>query len=262
MPNAYTSSGHVEATLSDRILTLTFDRPEKKNALTQSMYGVLADALAQAAEDDDVRVVLITGAGGTFTAGNDLGDFISDPPQDASSPVFRLLKAASTFPKPLVAAVEGSAVGIGTTLLLHCDVTVVTPTARLQMPFVNLGLVPEAASSLLVPRAVGYARAAEWLLFGDPFSGEDAVQAGLVTETTPSANVMNRARERAEALAAKPPEALRLTKSLLKAATNQPIAHTIRTEAELFLERLQSPEAAEAFSAFFEKRKPDFSRLE
>ncbi len=253
--------------MPDRILThaeggvlrLTIDRPEKKNALTVAMYAALADALGQAEADPAVRAVLLHGSGDAFTAGNDLGDFAANPPSDGSSPVFRFLTAISTFAKPIVAAVHGPAIGIGTTLLLHCDLVYATPEARLQLPFVTLGLCPEAASSYLLPLVVGPQRAAELLLLGEPFTGEQAHAWGLVTELLPEGGLLSRATAQAEALAARPPASVRLTKQFLRRPHAEAVQATIRDEAEAFLERLQSPEAAEAFTAFFEKRKPDFS---
>lgn len=242
------------------VLHLALDRPEKKNALTRAMYAALADALADAADDPAVRVAVLSGRGGAFTGGNDLGDFMQDPPTGPESPVFRFLSAAVGFPKPLVAAVEGPAVGIGTTILLHCDLAYAAPGAVLKMPFVDLGLVPEAASSLLLPRLAGPARAAELLLFGEAFSAETAREVGLVNAVV-DGDVVAHALERARALARKPPEAVRQTKALLRRSTADAVGETIAYEGRLFVERLGSPEAQEAFSAFFEKRAPDFSRF-
>ena len=241
------------------VLHLALARPAKKNAITRAMYAALADALEAAADDTGVRAVVLSGAGGVFTAGNDLGDFLMDPPTGPDSPVFRFLRAASTFPKPLVAAVDGPAVGIGTTILLHCDLAYAAPDARFKMPFVDLGLVPEAASSLLLPRVAGPMRAAGWLLFGEAFSAQDALAAGLVNEIV--ADPTARALERAHTLAAKPPRAVRLTKALLRRADADAVQETILVEGEHFTERLASPEAQEAFTAFFEKRAPDFSQF-
>lgn len=249
----------IRTDLADGVLTVTIGRPEKKNALTTAMYASLADAFERAERDAAVRVLLIHGVGDAFTAGNDLTDFAANPPTDEASPVFRFLSALSTAEKPVVAAVHGAAVGIGTTLLLHCDLVYAAPDARLQLPFVNLGLCPEAASSLLLPLATSPARAAELLLLGEPFSGEQAHAWGLVNETVPEPDLFEHARGRARALAQKPPASVRLTKSFLRRAHADAVQATIRAEAEAFVERLQSPEAAEAFAAFFEKRAPDFS---
>jgi enoyl-CoA hydratase/carnithine racemase len=243
----------------DGVLRVTINRPEKKNALTVAMYATLAETLRKAEAAPDVRVVLLHGAGDAFTAGNDLADFVQHPPADESSPVFQFLEAISTATKPLVAAVHGPAIGIGTTLLLHCDLVYATRDARLQMPFVTLGLCPEAAASYLLPLAVGPARAAELLMLGDPFSGEEARDWGLVNEVVSEEHLLEVAMDKARAIAARPPASVRLTKSFLRRAHGDAVQETIRAEAEAFVGRLQSPEAAEAFTAFFEKRPPDFS---
>jgi enoyl-CoA hydratase/carnithine racemase len=243
----------------DGVLHLALDRPEKKNAITRAMYGALADALADAAEDGAVRAAVLSGRGGVFTAGNDLGDFMQGPPTGPDSPVFRFLSAAVGFPKPLVAAVAGPAVGIGTTILLHCDLAYAAPDAVFKMPFVDLGLVPEAASSLLLPRLAGPMRAAELLLFGEAFSAERAYEIGLVNAVVGDPG--GHALERAGVLARKPPAAVRQTKALLRRASADAVGETLSHEGRLFVERLASPEAQEAFTAFFEKREPDFSRF-
>jgi enoyl-CoA hydratase/carnithine racemase len=195
-----------------------------------------------------------------FTGGNDLADFMMDPPTGPESPVFRFLQAAVTFPKPLIAAVEGPAIGIGTTILLHCDLAYASPDAKLKMPFVDLGLVPEAASSLLLPQLAGRVRAAEMLLFGEVIPADRAHEVGLVNDVV--AAPVAHALARAAVLAAKPPAAVRLTKALLGHATAEAVGDALAREGALFIERLGSPEAAEAFSAFFEKRAPDFSAFE
>jgi enoyl-CoA hydratase/carnithine racemase len=246
--------------LRSGVLHVTLARPEKKNALTLAMYDGLTEALARAAEPD-VRVVLLAGAEGVFTAGNDLSDFVMNPPSGEDSPVFRFLEAVSAFEKPLVAAVAGPAVGIGTTVLLHCDLVYAAPSARFALPFVNLGLCPEAASSYLLPLTVGMPKAAEWLLFGEPFGAEEAERAGLVNAVVPEGDLLAHATARAEALAAKPPASVRLTKHFLREGHRQAVRQAMRAEAEAFLQRLQSEEAAEAFTAFFEKRPPDFARF-
>ncbi|MDX1419409.1 MAG: enoyl-CoA hydratase [Rubricoccaceae bacterium] len=253
---------HVRADTTDGVLHLTLARAEKKNALTTGMYGQLADHLKAAAGDPRVRVTVLSGEGGTFTAGNDLGDFLQHPPTGEDSPVFAFLRAATAFPKPLLAAVEGHAVGIGTTILLHCDFVWAAPSARFLLPFVDLGLVPEAASSLLLPRAVGPRVAAEMLLLGDPIGAEDAARLGLINSVVPAEDLLDHTLENARALAAKPPAALRLTKALLRRPHAEAVAATLRQEGQLFVERLAEPEAQEALTAFMEKRRPDFSRFD
>ena len=244
------------------VLTLRMNRPDKRNALTHGMYSALADGLETATADPGVRVVVIAGSGGAFTAGNDLGDFLAAPPRDGSeTPVGRFLRTISSFPKPLVAAVEGVAVGVGTTMLLHCDLVYAAETARFQLAFVNLGLVPEAASSLLLPRIVGHARAAELLMFGEPFGAVEAERYGIVNKVVPAAELEAFVRERVGVLAAKPAGALRNTKKLLRYATTSTVPERMGEEGALFAAGLQSDEAREAMTAFMEKRKPDFSRF-
>lgn len=251
---------HIRSEQKGRVLHLALARPDKKNALTRAMYAALAEALTQAAGDAEVRAVVMSGEGGSFTAGNDLLDFMMDPPKDETSPVFQFLDAAVRFPKPLIAAVEGVAIGIGTTILLHCDLVYAAPDARFKMPFTDLGLVPEAGASLLIPRLAGGVRAAELLLLGEMFSSETAREVGLVNALV--ANPVQHALERAQVLALKPPAAIRESKALLRAPLQERVLATIREEAALFIERLQSDEAQEAFTAFMEKRAPDFSRFE
>ncbi len=243
-------------TRSGRILELRLNRPDKKNAITAAMYAALAEGLVAAADDREVRVVTLLGSGDTFTSGNDLKDFQQSPPLDMDQPVFRFLEAISTFPKMLVAGVEGAAVGVGTTMLLHCDLVLASPTALFSLPFVDLGLVPEAASSLLLPELIGRHRAARHLILGDPFDAETALGYGLVTELV-SGDLEARVKSTAERIAAKPPEAVRMTKRLLRSGEDA-IRARIAEEAKLFAGRLTSAEAAEAFAAFFQKRAPNF----
>ena len=246
----------------DGIARIEIDRPDKKNALTAAMYQAMADAIHAAEADAKVRVLLIHGKAGVFTAGNDLQDFLDHPPRDDQRPVFQFLYAISQAQKPIIAAVAGAAVGIGTTMLLHCDLVYAAPNARLQLPFVNLGLVPEAASSLLLPALIGYQRAAELLLLGEPFSAQKARDIGLVTEVVPEDQLFDTAMAQAKKLAGKPASSLRLTKRLMKQGQAAAVAQRIKLESGHFAERLDSPEAKEAFSAFLEKRKPDFSRFD
>ena len=244
------------------VMTLRMNRPEKRNALTHAMYSGLADGLDTATADPGIRVVVLTGAGGHFTAGNDLGDFLGAPPRDGSEmPVWRFLRTISNFRKPLIAAVEGNAVGVGTTMLLHCDVVYAADSAKLQLAFVNLGLVPEASSSLLLPRVVGHARAAELLMFGESITAAEAERYGIVNKVLPAAELAGFVRERAAVLAAKPAGALRNTKQLLRYSTTATVAERMAEESALFAAALQSDEAHEAMTAFMEKRPPDFSRF-
>lgn len=228
-------------------------RTDKKNALDIEMYDAIRVALEEAASDAEVRVVLLAGADGMFTAGNDIADFLNNPPTGEDSPVFRFLDALMGFEKPIVAAVDGIAVGVGTTMLLHCDLVVASERARFRLPFVNLGLVPEAASSYLLPRLAGVQRALELFLLGEFFDARAAREAGLVNAVVPPESVESEALEFAGAIANKPPEAVRLTKKLVRG----PIAGEVRAasnrEAEIFFERLRSPEAREAFGAFMKK---------
>lgn len=246
---------------SDGVLTVRIDRPEKKNALTAAMYAALADALCEADENPAVRVVLLTGSGGSFTSGNDLADFVQSPPSGEESPVFRFLTAISRARKPLVAAVEGVAVGVGVTMLLHCDLVCAAADTLFQMPFVSLGLCPEAGSTLLLPRMAGHQRAAELLLLGEPFSAERAREVGIVNVVCSGEKLAETALAKARRLAAQPPAAIRLAKSLLKREYAAALTETIAEEGRCFAGMLRSPEAAEAFRAFLEKRTPDFSRF-
>ena len=246
----------------DGVARIEINRPEKKNALTAAMYQAMADAIKAAETDGKVRVVLIHGKMDLFTAGNDLQDFLDNPPRDDNRPVFQFLYGISQAQKPIVAAVAGAAVGIGTTMLLHCDLVYAAPNARLQLPFVNLGLVPEAGSSLLLPALAGYQRAAELLLLGEPFSAQKGKEIGLVTEVVPEDQLFDTAMAQAKKLAGKPAASLRLTKRLMKQGHAAAVAQQIKLESGHFGERLNSPEAKEAFSAFLQKRKPDFTKFD
>ena len=242
------------------VATIEIARPEKKNAITVAMYQAMADALDAAQADAAVRAVLVTGQPGIFTSGNDIEDFMARPP-GGESPAFVFMRALMGCDKPVVAAVTGAAIGIGTTLLLHCDFVYVSDEARLAMPFVGLGLVPEFASSLVVPQLLGRVRAAEKLLLGDPFTAAEAVEYGIANAVLPAAEVAAHARRVAERFNALPPGAVAETKRLLRRGHEASLLETIRTEGEIFARRLRSPEAQEAFSAFFQKRRPDFSRF-
>jgi enoyl-CoA hydratase/carnithine racemase len=243
------------------VAVIEIARPEKKNALTQAMYTAMAEAIGAADADATIRAVLITGQPGIFTSGNDLEDFMMRPPQGEDSPVFQFMKALADCAKPVVAAVTGGAIGIGTTMLLHCDLVYVSDEARLAMPFVGLGLVPEYASSLLVTQRVGHVKATELLLLGEPFNGEAAVEMGIANAVLPAAEVVNHARRMAERFNALPPGAVRESKALMRRAQKSLVEETVRVEGEIFGKRLRSPEAMEAFQAFFQKRKPDFSKF-
>ena len=239
------------------VATIEIARPEKKNALTQAMYGAMAEAVETASADESVRAILITGQPGIFTSGNDLEDFLASKPGEGleNSTAMRFMRALIECDKPVVAAVTGAAIGIGTTMLLHCDFVYVADDARLATPFVGLGLVPEFASSLLAPQSMGQRRAAEKLLLGEVFTAKQAVDCGLANAALPAGEVLAHARRIAERFNDLPPGAVRQTKRLLRAPERDAIYAAIGRENASFAERLQSPEAKEAFAAFFEKRK-------
>jgi enoyl-CoA hydratase/carnithine racemase len=242
------------------VATIEIARPEKKNAITGVMYQQMADALVAATADNAVRAVLITGQPGIFTSGNDIEDFMKRQP-GTESPAIIFMRALIGCDKPVIAAVTGAAIGIGTTMLLHCDFVYVSDEARLAMPFTSLGLVPEFASSVIVPQLMGNARAAEKILLGDPFTGADAVDCGIANAVLPAAEVVLHARRIAERFNALPPGSVRDSKRLMRRSRSQLVIDTIAAESEVFANRLRSPEAQEAFSAFFQKRKPDFSKF-
>ena len=242
------------------VMTLTLNRVDKKNSITAAMYSTLADALDQAKADAAVRVLLLQGDATVFSAGNDIGDFLHKPPAGQDSPVFRFLHGIAAFPKPIVAAGCGPAVGIGTTMLLHCDLVYAGDNAAFALPFVNLGLCPEAASSLLVPQMFGYHRAAEALLLGEPFMAEAALEVGLVNRVVPPTEANAIAQAQARKLAAKPISSLIETKRLMKKGQAALVAQQMTEEGAVFGRMLGEPAAREAFTAFMEKRKPDFSQ--
>ncbi|MCG5072810.1 enoyl-CoA hydratase [Paraburkholderia tagetis] len=244
------------------VLTITINRPERKNALTPAMYQAMAEALASAQEDAAVRAVLLRGHAEIFTAGNDIEDFLKSPPTGGDSPVIHFLRTISTFEKPLVAAVAGAAIGVGTTLLLHCDMVYVADTARFAMPFAQLGLCPEAASSLLLPRVAGYQGAAEKLLLGETFDAAEAHRMGFVNRVLPAAELDAFVSAQLAKLVALPAASLRVTKALMKRASEHEIKTQISEESVHFGTRLLAPEAREAFTAFLEKRKPDFRQFD
>ena len=244
----------VRAETQERVARIELARLDKKNAITTEMYVQLAEALAAADADSEVRAVLLHGAKDCFTAGNDLSDFLKRPP-GAKSPSWRFFEVLPSLQKPIVAAVGGPAIGIGTTLLLHCDLVYATPETRFQLPFVGLGIVPEFGSTYLLPLLAGYQRAAELMLLGQPFTAEKAREVGIVTAVVPQAELLERAGKAAAALAELPPESIRLTKRLMRRAHSDAVKQQILEEARIFAERLASPEAKEAMNAFLEKRK-------
>ena len=243
------------------VTTITLNRPERKNSITADMYGAMADALDATQADASVRVVVLQGSETIFSAGNDIGDFLNKPPAGMNSPVFRFLHGIATCPKPLIAAVCGPAVGIGTTLLFHCDLVYAGDNAAFSMPFVNLGLCPEGASSLLAPQMMGYHRAAEALLLGEPFMAEAALEVGLVNRVVPPTEAINVAQAAARKLAAKPLSSLMETKRLMKKGQQQLVLSQMAEEGASFGRMLGEPAAKEAFGAFMEKRRPDFSKV-
>ncbi len=246
---------HVRVERGEGVLAITLARPERRNAITVSMYAALAEAVESAGEDACIRLITISGEGQDFTAGNDLNDFLTALPRDSDDiPVWRLLRALARNGVPLVAGVQGNAVGIGTTMLLHCDLVVAAEDARFSLPFVDLGLVPEAASSLLLPRLAGRKRAARYLLLGEPFGAQEALAAGIVSHVVASELVSDGLRDLAAALLAKPPEALRLTQNLLRHASADELIARMELENGHFSERLRSPEVANAIASFFQSR--------
>ncbi|HJV88015.1 MAG TPA: enoyl-CoA hydratase [Noviherbaspirillum sp.] len=245
------------------ILTIEFNRPEKKNAITTQMYQMMADAIADAESDKAVRVILIQGKPEVFTAGNDLEDFLKNSSAEVGDrPVAQFMRNLSSASKPVVAAVAGNAVGIGTTLLMHCDLVYAAENAKFAMPFTQLGLCPEFASSLLFPQMVGYPRAAEKLLLGEAFLAQEAYEMGMVSQVLPVAELNEFAQAKAAALAALPASSLRVTKRMMKGAQTEAINARMMEENKHFGAMLMSGEAKEAFTAFFEKRRPDFTKFE
>jgi enoyl-CoA hydratase/carnithine racemase len=254
-------SDHIVVETQSRVLTIRVNRPEKKNALTQAMYSAMTAALRQADAESAVRVILLTGTGDCFTAGNDLADFANAAPGEPSVAV-EFLKTLAAARKPVVAAVNGLAIGIGTTLLLHCDLVYAAASTRFQLPFVNLGLCPEAGSSTILPLLAGYQRAAQLLFFGEPFGAEAAHHLGLVNDVIRDEQLLATATAKARQLAEKPPTALRTTKQLLKQGAAAVIADAMSREMQQFAALLQGPEAREAMAAFLQRRKPDFTMFQ
>lgn len=250
--------GQVRVAFENHLLTVVIDRPQKKNCFTVGMYAALVDALERA-KDDKVRAVLLYGEGHTFSSGNDIVDFINTPLEDETHPVMQFLHAMADCEKPLVAAVDGLAVGIGTTLLLHCDMVIAAERARFRMPFVPLGVVPEGGSSLLLPQMMGLAKASELLLLGEFFSSEHAQRVGIVNEVVEDDQLLTRAREIANKFTKLPQVSLRKAKQLIRHHNRDAIQKAISEEGKIFAAQLAGPEAKEAMQAFLEKRAPKFS---
>ncbi len=251
----------VNVSLADGVVRIGLNRPDKKNALTAAMYQALADAFGRYAEEPAARCFLLHGSAEAFTAGNDLADFRDAPPAGDNSPVFQFLRAIAGCPKPVVAAVCGPAIGVGTTLLLHCDLVYAGDNTRFAVPFAQLGLCPEAASSLLLPAIAGHQAAAEKLLLGEPFGADEARRMGFVNQVLPAAAVFEHALAQAAKLVALPASSLRVTKRLMKQAQSALVAAQMNEEGVQFRQMLGAPEAQEAFAAFFEKRRPDFGKF-
>jgi len=253
-------SEQVRVEKRDSVLSITLARPERRNAITTAMYSALAEAVEQGSADASVRLIAFHGEGQDFAAGNDLADFLQEVPQDREEiAVWRFLRALAECETPLVAAVHGNCVGIGTTMLLHCDLVVADEGTRFSLPFVDLGLVPEAASSLLLPQMAGRRLAARYLLLGEPFGVDEALSIGLISHCSGAGELDRTLGEIIDTLIAKPADALRATQRLLRHGTREAIMERMRLETSLFAERLKSSEVKEAITAFFEKRKPDFS---
>jgi enoyl-CoA hydratase/carnithine racemase len=246
---------------SGSILRVQLNRPTKRNAMTSAMYVDLATIFNEAANDENTRVVLWHGAGDSFCAGNDIDDFLKHPPGPGESPQARLMEALVDFDKPLVAAVQGAAIGGGTTMLLHCDFIYAGESTKFQMPFINLAVVPEFGSSCAVPARIGHVRAAELILLGSSFDARRAAELGLVNQVIPDKDVLAKATETAEKLAAKPASALQASKRLIKQPFREQIKAAMKAENEEFSAQVRSADAKEAFTAFLEKRKPDFTRI-
>lgn len=253
-------TSNIRTEKKDDVLTLFFNRPDKKNALLAAMYADVAIALRSAAEDSGVRVVVITGSGDSFCAGNDLKNFLENPPMTPDAPVFQFMDSLAHCPKPVIAAVNGIAVGVGTTMLLHCDLVYAATTAKFQFPFVNIALVPEYASTFLLPRMLGNAHASELMLLGEVFNADRAEALGIVNDVVAPEALMLTVMEKAQALAEKPPAALRKTKALLRAGAGK-ISMQIAIENRALGESLESAEFKEAATAFLEKRAPNFRKF-
>lgn len=256
------ASENIKTKLEDGILSIYMDRPDKKNALTHDMYTALNDALDELENNSEARVGFITGTKEIFTAGNDLADFLNNPPAPGTQPpVFKYIKKLPTLTKPLVAAVNGPAIGIGVTMLLHCDLVYASTDSKLQMPFASLGACPEAGASVLLPRAMGHQRAAQLLMLSDFFTAEEGKEWGIINDVFSSDEYQAKAYEQAKRLALQPASSLRVTKMMLRKAHKEELDAIMDMEIEYFAKMLESPEAKEALNAFMEKRKPDFTQF-
>ncbi len=254
-------SEKIQVSTEEGVREIIIARPETKNSLLVTMYEAFTEALLDAERDPEVQVILVRGEGGQFSSGNDLKDFLENAPDGPESPVFRFMHVIAECKKPIVAAVDGFAVGIGSTMLLHCDVVYAAPETQFILPFVNLALCPEAGSALVLPKVAGHRRAAEVFFFGEPFDTALAVELGLVSRVVPKDELLDHARKRARRLAEKPQRALLATKQLLKRHSAPELNAHIDAEAVVFCDLLKSDELKEAIGAFFEKRKPDFKRF-
>ncbi|NKB39246.1 MAG: enoyl-CoA hydratase [Gammaproteobacteria bacterium] len=254
-------SDYIKAAINEKILSLTIDRADKKNALDLAMYQALADAVESANDDQNIRVILIKGSGDSFCSGNDIKDFLKNPPVDDSSPVLQFVRAMIAAEKPIVAAVNGIAVGIGVTMLLHCDLVYAAEDSRFQMPFVNIGLCPEAGSTHILPALMGHQKASELLLLGKMFDVDTAIDVGIVNEKVKSAELEQTAKDVVLKIAAQPPAATRTTKRLLRAAMHEQIQTAAARENQSFIPMLDGAECKEALTAFMEKRPADFSKF-
>lgn len=243
---------HITTETTDQVTVIRFNRPEKMNALTREMYAGLTKALEEASGDFGVRAVVLSSEGDHFTAGNDIGDFMANPPTAQDSDVAKFLAALLNFPKPLIASVKGNAVGVGTTMLFHCDLVIAGEDAKFSLPFTTLGLVPEAGSTMLFPQLVGHQRAARYFFTGDSFNGAEGIEMGVVTEV--SSTPERRALEFAKQIAKQPPQAIINTKALMKASKHEAVSHVMAAEFQLFAMALQSEEAATAFMNFMSKK--------
>ena len=253
---------HIQTDLQNGVLHLILNRPEKKNALTSAMYTSLVEALARADSDDSIRVIVLRGNGDSFTAGNDIEDFVQKPWQGQSvPPAEQFIRAVAFARKPVIAAAHGLAVGIGTTILLHCDLVYAAEETRFMMPFINLAIIPEAGSTLLLPNMIGHQRAAELFLLAEPFSARRAYELGLVNRVLPASDLLSAVDAAAQTLTEKPAAAIRLAKQMMKQHLRADLDRVIREEVLAIAGQLESPETGEALNAFLQKRKPDFSQF-